>query len=77
MLCTIENWKGERQQMELAAALEPVELIDSGIAENAMAQARLNAQCIGRLAALMVERNVITLEEAITVCNVYRNIKLE
>lgn len=60
------------REIPLSEALQPVALADSGRLEDFIdlaAQAELNAACIGRLAAALVERQIITFDEALVICD--------
>ena len=57
------------REIPLSEALQPVALADSGRLEDIAAQAGLNAACIGRLAAALVERQIITFDEALVICD--------
>lgn len=71
MRVTLSNWRGERE-MELEDALTPESSSDrGGVAERAQDQADANAKAIGRLAALLVDRRLISLDEACTACGIY------
>lgn len=71
MRVLIELWNGP-QETDLAAALRPTPWLGdhSGVAETAQAYAEANRQAIGNLAALLVEKNLLTLDEAASACGV-------
>ena len=57
------------REISLDEALRPVAFTDGGRLEDIEAQAELNSECIGRLAALLVERRIITFDEALIACD--------
>lgn len=59
-----KNYLGKEVEMGLAEALKPVPWCDGGALEVAAAQARLNAECIGRLLAALVEEGKLSLDDA-------------
>jgi hypothetical protein len=71
MKVLVELWNG-KQEIELSNALRPTAWLDDhcGNAEAAKAQADCNAEAIGKLAALLVEKGVIDLDEATHACGV-------
>lgn len=77
MLVTVRTWRGD-QEIELSEALTPKVSNDrGGVAEQAQDQADANARAIGLLAALLVERRLISVEEAASACGAYSIIKTE
>jgi hypothetical protein len=77
MKCMFKSWSGVKREMELSAALAPEACHDGGVAEHALALAQKNSEVIGRLAALMVERGVISFDEAKHACEAYNIYELE
>lgn len=67
----VELWNG-KQETSLSAALRPTPWLGdhAGVAETAQAYAEANRTAIGNLAALLVEKNLITLDEAADACGV-------
>lgn len=64
MKVRVKNYTGEEVEMGLAAALKPVPWCEGGALEVAAAQAQLNAECIGRLLAALVEEGKLSLDDA-------------
>lgn len=64
-----KTWRGSRE-MDLEDALAPVagDTYGLGSVEQAAALAEANARAIGKLAALLVERRLISLDEAAEAC---------
>lgn len=71
MKAFIELWNG-KQETTLAKALQPTSWLNdhTGVAETARAYAEANREAIGALAALLVEKKVITLDEAAHACGI-------
>lgn len=69
------SWRGPKV-MELSQALTPTYDSDRGIAEDAQGLAQKNSEILGRLTAALVEKNVIDLDEAKTICGIYDEIEL-
>lgn len=70
MKVKIIDWRNEPIEIELAEALQPVSHADStGAAERAWDQAEANAEAIGKLAALLVEKGALSIKEAIEACD--------
>lgn len=65
-----DHWSGPKE-MELSDALTNDRSDCSGVAEEAQDIARTCAQLNGRFLAKLVEKNVITLEEAVEISGVY------
>lgn len=77
MKVVVKQWGlGADKVMELSSALEPDPMYEGGIAERAAAQADLNAEVLGNLAALLVEKGVLALDEAKDACKVYGDIEV-
>ena len=71
MKVIINNY-GNPFTCELSEALVPDESAE-GIAEKALELARSNANAIGRLCELLVERGELNLLQACNICGVYYN----
>ena len=69
------DWRGVWVETNLDLALRPVDTTAQGKVEEIEAQGNLNSECIGRLAALLVERQVISLGEAKRACCIERPLK--
>lgn len=75
MRVTIKTWRGKRETF-LADALRPQSYYErSGVAEDAAALAQATAEAFGRLAELLVDKGVITLEEAVSVAGVTHEVE--
>lgn len=59
-----KNYWGKEMELGLAEALKPVPWCDGGALEVAATQAQLNAECIGRLLAALVEEGKLSLDDA-------------
>lgn len=66
---------GADKVMLLENALTPEPCYDGGSLERAQAQSELNALCIGRLAAIMVEKGICTIDEAKDACGIWPDIE--
>lgn len=77
MRCVIKDWRGMRREVELSSALEPAPFYDGGVIEAAQAKAEACAVAIGKLTALLVEKGLVTLDEAKHATGVYTNIELK
>lgn len=75
MKVIVKKWCGDEKEMSLASAIEPEYPNEQGLVEFAVGQARLNAECIGRLVEHLVEKGLCDIEEAKTICNVYGDIE--
>lgn len=77
MRVVIVDWRGAKRETDLDIALVPDVSYDGGLAEYAKALALKNSEVIGALAALLVEKKIITLDEATSACQVLRTIELK
>lgn len=77
MRVKVKNWRGERVT-DLEDALTPsVGAYEAeGELERAKCLANKAAEGLGRLAALLVERRLISLEEAATACGITDDLEL-
>jgi hypothetical protein len=75
MKVIVKKWCGNDKEMSLASAIEPEYPNEQGLVEYAAGQARLNAECIGRLVEHLVEKGLCDIDEAKTICNVYADIE--
>lgn len=73
MKVQIRNWKHELVECDLATALIPDISYDGGIAERANNQAEHALQSIAKLCAFMVERKLMTVTEAASICGVWHD----
>lgn len=74
MIVKMKTWRGE-SEIDLSQALQPSASSDrGGVAEQAQDQADENSKAIGRLAALLVDRRLITIDEAAAACGIYDTI---
>lgn len=69
------SWRGPKV-MELSDVLTPTYDSDRGIAEDAKGLAQRNSEILGRLTEALVEKNLIDLYEAKTICGIYDAIEL-
>lgn len=70
MQVLLRTWRGKRE-VELEEALTPSGWNDhSGVAERAQSDATLALECLGRLSALLVDKGLISIEEASEVMNI-------
>lgn len=67
------KWSEARVE-ELSDVLTPQANSDGGAIEEATALARATAEAVGKLAALLVERGHITLDEATVACGVWHDV---
>lgn len=67
---------GVNCERDLADALTPERPYKGTTDKIALEMSKTNAKCIGRLAALLVERKLITLDEAKKVCGITNDIEL-
>lgn len=71
MRVKVTTWRGEGA-MDLSDVLRPTGDGEGGAAERTQSQAYVNSEVIGRIAALLVDRQIITLDEAVTACGIFQ-----
>ncbi len=63
-------WPEGNKEMDLSIALTP-EYETAGSVETELGRTRLALEALGKVAALMVEKKVITIDEAMDACGIH------
>jgi hypothetical protein len=69
LFVNVKTWRNSRREA-LETALTPTAYQDGGQLEDIKSQTTANAEAIGKLLALLVERKALTLDEAAEIANV-------